>query len=214
MVTASDPRRSLTKGQRTRERLLRVAVDRFGEQGFRATSVSQLSRDAGLTPAAAYAYFADKDAYWAAALAADLDDLAAELRDDALQSESPLYELMSGVFFSLDRHPLTRRVFAEGTADDLQLVLRHPLFAGTTALIADRLASRRAAGTLPSGGDPEVLARGVETVMFGLIVTAVRAGFVDDRDRMWSVVEVLRAAVGGGPTAAEIEGVRTSDFGP
>ncbi len=207
VATTSDPRRSLTKGQRTRERLLRVAVDRFGEQGFRATSVSQLSRDAGLTPAAAYAYFADKDAYWAAAVAADLDALAGELRDAAVQSDSPLYELMSGLFLSLDRHPLTRRVFAEGTADDLQLVLRHSLFAGTTALIADRLAGRKAAGVLPGDGDPEVMARGIETVMFGLLVTAVRAGLVDDRDRLWSVVEVLRAAVGGAPTANEIEGV-------
>lgn len=207
MATPSDPRRSLTKGQRTRQRLLRVAVERFGEQGFRATSVSQLSRDAGLTPAAAYAYFADKDAYWAAAIAADLDDLAAELRDDAMRSESPLYELMSGVFFSLDRHPLTQRVFAEGTPDDLQLVLRHPLFAGTTALIADLLATRKQAGRLPGDGDPEVMARGIETVMFGLIVTAVRAGLVDDRERLWSVVEVLRAAVGGAPTATEIAGL-------
>jgi hypothetical protein len=93
-------------------------------------------------------------------------------------------------------------------------VLRHPLFAGTTALIADRLAGRKASGTLPAGGDPAVLARGIETVMFGLIVTAVRAGLVDDRDRLWSVVEVLRAAVGGAPTASEIAGVRTSEFGP
>ena len=207
MATSSDPRRSLTKGQRTRQRLLRVAVDRFGEQGFRGTSVSQLSRDAGLTPAAAYAYFADKDAYWAAAIAADLDDIDAELRDSALHSESPIFELMSGVFRSLDRHPLTRRVFAEGTADDLQLILRHPLFADTTALIADGLTARKAAGRLPGDGDPVVMARGIETVIFGLIITAVRAGLVDDRERLWSVVEVLRAAVGGAPTAGEIEGV-------
>jgi AcrR family transcriptional regulator len=71
MSPSPDPRRALTKGQRTRERLLRAAVTRFGEQGYRRTSVSQLSRDAGLTPAAAYAYFADKETIWAAAIEAD-----------------------------------------------------------------------------------------------------------------------------------------------
>jgi AcrR family transcriptional regulator len=207
LATTPDPRRSLTKGQRTRQRLLRVAVDRFGTQGFRGTSVSQLSRDAGLTPAAAYAYFADKDAYWTAAIEADLDALEAEIRDTALRSEQPIYDLMAGLLAALDRHALTRRVFADGTPDDLQLVLRHRLFSGTTALIADRLAARKAAGLLPGDGDPEVLARGIETVMFGLIVSTVRAGMVGDVDRFWSVVEVLRAAVGGGPTASEIEGV-------
>ena len=207
MATARDPRRSLTKGQRTRQRLLRVAIDRFGTQGFRGTSVSQLSRDAGLTPAAAYAYFADKDAYWMAAIEADLDALEAEIREEALRSEQPIYDLMAGLLAALDRHALTRRVFAEGTPDDLQLVLHHRIFSGTTALIADRLAARKAAGLLPGDGDPEVLARGIETVMFGLIVSTVRAGMVGDVDRFWSVVEVLRAAVGGAPTASEIEGV-------
>ena len=100
LATTPDPRRSLTKGQRTRQRLLRVAVDRFGTQGFRGTSVSQLSRDAGLAPAAAYAYFADKDAYWTAAIEADLDALEAEIRDAALRSEQPIYDLMAGL------HPL------------------------------------------------------------------------------------------------------------
>ncbi len=184
-----------------------MAIDRFGTQGFRGTSVSQLSRDAGLTPAAAYAYFADKDAYWMAAIEADLDALEAEIRETALRSEQPIYDLMAGLLGALDRHALTRRVFAEGTPDDLQLVLHHRIFSGTTALIADRLAARKAAGLLPGDGDPEVLARGIETVMFGLIVSTVRAGMVGDVDRFWSVVEVLRAAVGGAPTASEIEGV-------
>ncbi|MBK9972033.1 MAG: helix-turn-helix transcriptional regulator [Acidimicrobiaceae bacterium] len=64
MTGIHERRRALTKGERTRERLLRAAVDRFGSTGFRATSVSQLSRDAGLTPAAAYAYFDDKETFW------------------------------------------------------------------------------------------------------------------------------------------------------
>ena len=40
------------KGERTRRRLLDIAVQRFAADGFRRTSVSDIAREAGLTPAA------------------------------------------------------------------------------------------------------------------------------------------------------------------
>jgi AcrR family transcriptional regulator len=202
--SAPPSRRALTKGQRTRERLLRAAIDRFGAHGYRGTSVSQLSRDAGLTPAAAYAYFADKDAFWAAAIEADLDELDGEIRDKALATEQPVFNLMAGLFRGLDHHALTRRVLAEGDPDDLQLVLRHRIFAQTTQQIRRILAVRKDAGLLPGNGDPAMLAMGIETVMFALIVSSVRAGMADDLDRVWAVVEVLRSSVGGPPSETEI----------
>jgi AcrR family transcriptional regulator len=194
----------MTKGQRTRERLLRAAIERFGEDGFRATAVSQLSRDAGLTPAAAYAYFADKDAFWEAAISADLDALDHEVRVAALTSERPLYDLMSGFIAALDRHPLIRRVLREGSPHDLTLVLGHRFFAETTAVIGDRLQHRVERGVLPAGTDARVLARGIETVLFSMVLSIVRAGMEEDADRIWSVVTLLRAAAGGPPTSVEI----------
>src|SRR5918995_6351493 len=56
------------KGARTRQRLLEIAVRRFAADGFRRTSVSDIAREAGLTPAAAYAYFAGKDGLFQAAV--------------------------------------------------------------------------------------------------------------------------------------------------
>lgn len=206
MSPPSDDRRALTKGQRTRERLLRAAIARFGEQGYQRTSVSQLSRDVGLTPAAAYAYFADKYTIWAAAIAADLDVIEQEVRRHALESEAPLLELMSGIFSALDRHPLARRVMADGTHDDLQLVLHHSVFAGTTELVAHALAGRRAAGLLASDVDPEQMAKGLETVIFALMLSSVRAGMDEDRDRIDAVVALLRTALGGAPRRDEIPG--------
>ena len=204
MSAQPDPRRALTKGQRTRQRLLRAAVTRFGEQGYRRTSVSQLSRDAGLTPAAAYAYFADKETIWAAAIEADLDAIEHEIRQTALGSERPLFELMSGVVTQLDRHPLTRRVMADGSHADLQLVLNHHLFAGTTELVADRLVARRAAGQLGGDADPVVMAKGLETVIFSMMLSSVRAGMSEDRDRIWAAFELLRTALGGPATRDEV----------
>ena len=151
-------RRALTKGERTRERLLRAGVDRFGTYGYRATSVSQLSRDAGLTPAAAYAYFADKEAYWQAAVVADLDALRAEIATQVTHSARPVVDSMMAMIEGLQVHPLARRVMVEGSPPDLMMVLSHPLFASTTRLIADVLAARQAAGTLPVDATAEKLA--------------------------------------------------------
>src|ERR671910_1608635 len=63
------------KGERTRQRLLEIAVRRFAADGFRRTSVSDIAREAGLTPAAAYAYFAGKDGLFQAAVDADASAL-------------------------------------------------------------------------------------------------------------------------------------------
>jgi AcrR family transcriptional regulator len=194
----------MTKGQRTRERLLRAAIDRFGAEGFRATAVSQLSRDAGLTPAAAYAYFTDKEAMWTAAVSADLDALDAEIRAAARASDRPLYELMAGLVGGLGRHPLIHRVLEEGTHGDLLLVLEHRLFAETTSVMSDLLRGRIDAGVLPPGSEAITLALGIETVLFSMVLSIVRAGLEEDSDRIWAVATVLRAAAGGPPMPGEI----------
>ena len=64
-----------TKGDRTRRRLLDLAVRRFAADGYRRTSVSDIARDADLTPAAVYAYFAGKEALFQAAVDADASAL-------------------------------------------------------------------------------------------------------------------------------------------
>jgi len=198
MDVAPASSRALTTGQRTRERLLSAAVSRFGDDGYRATSVSQISRDAGLTPAAAYAYFEDKDALWVAAVQADLDELSDEITDAAMADAQPIFALLRGLLLGLERHPLVRRVLAEGDLGDLQVVLDHPLFSGTTERLIDTFVARKAAGVLAPDADPEVLARGLETIFLSLIVSSVRAGMLADAERVRAVIEVLRSAVGGG----------------
>jgi len=198
-----DRRRALTKGERTRERLLRAAVDRFGNFGYRATSVSQLSRDAGLTPAAAYAYFEDKETFWLAAIQADLDALRLEVIGSVAHSERPIVDSMLVLVDGLQRHALARRLMAEGSPHDLQLVLAHPLFAATTRAVAQGLAARQAAGTLPPNAKPEQMALGMETVIFSLVLSVVRAGMEGVPERIGAVVALLQSAMGGPPTANE-----------
>jgi len=67
-----------TKGERTRDRLLDAAIHRFSNGGYAGTSVAQIARDVGITPAAAFAHFASKDLLLDAAF--DRDVLALMLR--------------------------------------------------------------------------------------------------------------------------------------
>jgi AcrR family transcriptional regulator len=196
-------RRALTKGERTRERLLRAAVDRFGAVGYRATSVSQLSRDAGLTPAASYAYFEDKEAFWKAAILADLDVLRSEVAASVVRSQRPIVDSMLALVDGLQRHALTRRVMVDGSPADLQLVITHPLFAGITRVVEQVLVARQAAGKLPETVHPTQMALGLETVIFSLVLSVVRAGMNGTLERIDAVVELLETAVGGPPTANE-----------
>jgi hypothetical protein len=106
----------------------------------------------------------------------------------------------------LHEHPLARRVMVEGTHTDLNLVLQHHLFAGTTAMVARGLRARQALGVLSADADPDVLARGIETVMFSMVLSTVRAGLDEEPERIASVLEVLRLAVGGAPNPEEIIG--------
>ena len=196
-------RRALSKGERTRERLLKAAVERFGHQGFRGTSVSQLSRDAGLTPAAAYAYFEDKETFWSAAINTDLDALRAEVVQSIVHSQRPIVDYMFALVDGLQRHPLARRVMVEGSPHDLQLVLSHELFAATTRLVAVGLAARQVEGTLSPSANPEELAMALETVSFALVLAVVRAGMTEVVERVDSVVRMMEAAMGGPPTPTE-----------
>ena len=196
-------RRALTKGERTRERLLKAAVERFGTQGYRATAVSQLSRDAGLTPAAAYAYFEDKESFWRGAINTDLDSLRAEVIKRITRSERPIVDYMFALVDGLQQHVLTRRVLVEGSPHDLQLVLNHPLFAATTRMVAEALAARQATGTLSATANPHQLALAMETVSFALVLAVVRAGMEGVGERIDSVVKLMEAAMGGPPTPDE-----------
>ena len=137
---------------------------------------------------------------------ADLDALDGEIREEALASDRPIFDLMAGLVAGLRRHPLIRRVLEEGTSGDLALVLDHRLFRATTEVIADRLRMRLESGVLPPGSDPDVLALGIETVVFSIVLSIVRAGLEEDAERLDAVVSLLRAAAGGPPRPGEVFG--------
>ncbi len=104
----------LSKGDRTRARLLDVAVARFARDGYRRTSVSDIARDAGVTPAAVYAYFAGKEALFVAAVDRDADGLidSARAARHGTTVVARLVAFVDALAARLEHHPLARRVLA------------------------------------------------------------------------------------------------------
>src|SRR3954465_6238426 len=67
-----------SKGDRTRRAILDAAIVRFGREGYRATSVSDIARDASVGGTVAYAYFPNKEALFLAAVDEDAAGVIAE----------------------------------------------------------------------------------------------------------------------------------------
>src|SRR3989454_9187411 len=128
------------KGERPRQRLLEIAVRRFAVDGFRRTSVSDIAREAGLTPAAAYAYFAGKEALFQAAVDADAGALIEAARSAAAEGASAreqLFLFVGELRERVDEHPLARRVVSRLEPPVVAPLLTiPPLLAAPAALAA------------------------------------------------------------------------------
>ena len=131
------------KGQRSRARLLELAIERFASLGYQATSLADVCRVAGMSTTAVYAYFPNKEALFAAAIDADADGLIRDALGDVLDGEfsGDWATLLGNLLVGLDAHPLARRVLAgeEGKSADRLLVL--PAEAALRRGLADALAA-------------------------------------------------------------------------
>src|SRR5579884_1445241 len=139
----------MTKGARTRQALLDSAIRRFAADGYRGTSVSEVARDVGLTPAAVYAYFrGGKEELFTSAVDTD----AARLIEGAL---SPLLDgtfdgnwagLITALLSRLPEHPLARRLLSGLEPEHTVRMLGIPALEELRKGIAERLRSGQAAG--------------------------------------------------------------------
>jgi AcrR family transcriptional regulator len=192
-----EPVSSETKGERTRSRLLQLAIRRFAAEGYRRTSVSDIARDAGLTPAAVYAYFAGKEGLFEAAVDAD----AAALIDDAraVSSTGAILDREIGFVAALmarvDDHPLARRVLEGLEPVAVHRVVRLPSLDAFTADFATELANAQRAGEVRRDVDPVAMAKGLESIVLALLMAHVQTGEGADEMRSASVVAVLEAAL-------------------
>jgi AcrR family transcriptional regulator len=186
------------KGERTRQRLLDIAVQRFAADGFRRTSVSDIAREAGLTPAAAYAYFAGKEGLFQAAVDADAGALIEAARSVAAKGASAreqLFLFVAELRERVDDHPLARRVLSGLEPEVAARLLTIPSLVALTAALADELAEAQAASDIRPDVDPAELAVGLETIVLALLMAELQTGLTVEPERQAGVLAVMDAAL-------------------
>jgi AcrR family transcriptional regulator len=186
------------KGERTRRRLLEIAVRRFAVDGFRRTSVSDISREAGLTPAAAYAYFAGKEGLFQAAVDADAGALIEAARSAASEGASAreqLFLFVGELRERVDDHPLARRVLSGLEPEVAARLLTIPSLVSLTAALADELTGAQAASDIRADVDPAEVAVGLETIVLALLMAELQTGLTVEPERQAGVLAVMDAAL-------------------
>jgi AcrR family transcriptional regulator len=189
---------TLTKGERTQARILEAAVDRFGTNGFRATSVAAIAREAGVSPAAPFAYWASKEALFEAAVDHDAHQVIDELlgmidEDDVTQLSwiAPVTQLL-GI---LDHHPLSRRVLAGQEPEVIGRLLEIPSFQDLRTHIAGCIVDGQARGVVRTDLRPELAANGIETITLALVMAVLQLPEPPGDDRTAGIAEILLASI-------------------
>lgn len=169
----------MSKGAQTRQAILHAAINRFGRDGYRATSVADIAREAGVGGTVAYAYFPNKEALFLAAL----DEDAAAVIDEGLTSiiEDPdIADWRQTLIFTLvaavDHHPLARRVLAGLEPDVTDRVLEIPALAEVRKACAERIRAEQLTGSVRSDIDPVTIGNGVVAIMLSLLMSVVQVG--------------------------------------
>ena len=167
-----------SKGALTRQAILHAAITRFGRDGYRATSVADIARDAAVGGTVAYAYFADKEALFLAAI----DEDAAGVIHEGLSTafDNPDVNWQQTLLFTLvgavERHPLARRLLAGLEPEVTDRVLEIPVLAELRKACAERLRAEQIAGTVRPDIDPVAIGNGIVSIMLSLLMSVVQVG--------------------------------------
>jgi AcrR family transcriptional regulator len=170
-------RAAASKGERTRRRLLQRALELFGRQGYRATSVSEIARAAGISQATAYAYFSSKEELFLAVVDADATDLVREAHAsiEALPVREKMRAYLVALYQGLDRHPLARRVLGGHERRVLPRMIELPALQFATELLSADMRAGQAVGEVRSDIDPDQIAVGLEAIVLSLLLAAVQS---------------------------------------
>jgi AcrR family transcriptional regulator len=188
-----------TKGAQTRRAILEAAISRFGREGFRATSVADIARDAGVGATAAYAYFPSKEALFLAALD---EDAAAVITEGGLSTLAEGFGrrdwrqlLLVTLVQSVGRHPLARRLLAGLEPDVTDRVLDIPALAELRKACTERLRQDQLSGTVRADIDPQAVGNGLVAIVLSLLMSVVQMGADTAAPYGSDVLAVLAAAL-------------------
>jgi AcrR family transcriptional regulator len=186
------------KGEQTRQAVLEAAIHRFGRDGYRATSVADIAREAGVGGTVAYAYFPGKEALFLAAID---EDAAAVIHEGlSTMADAPsIADWRNGLIFTLvgavEQHPLARRLLAGLEPEVTDRVLEIPALAELRKASIERIRSEQAAGTIRSDIDPVAMGNGIIAIMLSLLMSVVQIGSGTALTYAGDVAAVFEAAL-------------------
>lgn len=197
--------RSPTKGELTRQSVLDAAVVRFGQDGFRATSVADIARAASVGGTVPYAYFASKEDLFLSAL--DQDASAVIHTGMSIVFDQPnrsdwRTDLMLSLVDAVEAHPLARRVLAGLEPDVTDRVAEIPALVELRAAVAERLGEEQRNGTVRPDIDVRAVGSGVVSIILSLLMSMVQLGKDVTATHAADVVAVFSAAID--PTTAPV----------
>ena len=167
------------KGAQTRRAILDAAIIRFGREGYRATAVADIARDAGVSGTLVYAYFPGKEALFFAAV----DEDAAGVIEEGLATvnghvgvEDWRQLLIFTLVSAVERHPLARRLLAGLEPEVTVRVLEMPALAELRKASAERLRAGQLAGVVRADVDPVSVGNGIVAVILSLLMSLVQLG--------------------------------------
>lgn len=196
---STEEHRAATKGEATRAAILDAAIERFGRDGYRATSVAEIARQAGVSGTAAYAYFPNKEALFFAAVDEDAAGTIAEGLSHLVDGGGTVDDWRQGLLFTLlealERHPLARRLLAGLEPEVTVRVLEIPALEEMRKAVAERLRADQVTGRVRADIDPPVIADGIVAIVLSLLMSVVQLGPEAAFPYASSVTAVFAAAV-------------------
>lgn len=183
----------LSKGGRTRVRLVDEGIAQFGANGYRHTSLASVARNVGLTPAAAYPYFPTKHDLFLASAEAEIGLLLSDAQRVADDSPTPWITRFMHIVRSVPSYPLIKRILSDEDPEIVRQCLDLPAMRGLFDQLADSLAEAQASGFVRTDIAPNVLALALETVFLGQLLFRVRSGTPELDERASSVGALLAA---------------------
>jgi AcrR family transcriptional regulator len=192
------PNETPGKGAQTRRSILAAAIERFGRDGYRATKVADIARDAEVGNTLVYAYFPNKEALFLAAL--DEDAAGVIEAGVGVQGDGPVIgdlaaTLMAAMVSATEAHPLARRVLAGLEPHATDRMQDIPALAELRKTVAERLRAGQADGRVRADIDPTTIANGAVTLALSLLMSMLQFGVGDTFPYADDVLAVFEAAI-------------------
>ena len=189
------------KGAQTRRAILDAAIVRFGREGYRATSVADIARDASVGGTVAYAYFPNKEALFLAAID---EDAAAVISEGMHSVARATVNWRQTLFFTMveavERHPLARRLLAGLEPEVTERVLEIPALEELRKAVAERMRSDQPTGLVRTDIDPNAMANGVVAILLSLLMSVTQLGSSIAEHYAGDVATVFQAAIDRSPS--------------